>query len=182
MMNNTGITLISEERMKQLKNKLKHPDKDANYKFNQLIDAAQGLLLSDIHERIDSCPKMWYDSVWMPLCIKSKQERYVIAAALIGADLDREAFIKSQDKEAYMKWFTATIEQSETKSGWVVVRQLTDLPKMYYCGGVPGEIEIFTQEFSDCCVWHSKKAAKAATNGFTDVEVQPVEWLQSDIE
>lgn len=115
----TGIQLIAEERQKQInkhgftgEHHAKHPEW---YDKGQLVYAAIRLIdyevdgITAIYKNL--VPENWDLEWWQRLCDKPKEERLIIASALIAAELDRIAITKNVwieesseiDKEAYSK-------------------------------------------------------------------------------
>lgn len=92
----TGVQLISEERQKQIDKHgftgQHHNDHPEWYDNFQLQYAAIGLLSAEFQEGIDSqeaCPDGW-DEEWVRrLLAKTREQRLVIAGALIAAEIDR---------------------------------------------------------------------------------------------
>ena len=82
----TGIELIAQERQEQIEKHYHTVGLDrAENDCQQLAYMAAALILSDW----DYCPKDWEVPVMQKMMNKPYKERVIIAAALLGAEVDR---------------------------------------------------------------------------------------------
>ena len=92
----TGAQLIAKERYEQL---FKHDisvEMDAEQNANhQLLQAAINLLTANAEYY---CPNGWHKEIWRLMCKKSKEDRIIIAGALLAAEYDRLNFITNKTK------------------------------------------------------------------------------------
>lgn len=102
----TGIELITEERKKQIdkhgftaEHHVNHPEW---YDRLQLEDAAINILhpfITATEDNMPETPENW-DKEWFEnLCKRNREERLIIAAALIAAELDRLQLISKLQNE-----------------------------------------------------------------------------------
>ena len=90
-MKKSGIELIAEERREQIEKHGRTIEKDvAENDFNQLENAAIMLLGGYTYEdELNRTPFKWDDKIWEHMLSKPKKERFIIAGALIAAEIDR---------------------------------------------------------------------------------------------
>ena len=88
----TGIELIADERVEQIKKHGRTIEKDREFNTdNQLSTAACVLCYSEIEDidQRNEPPTNWNLEAWHKMHDKPYKERLVIAGALIAAELDR---------------------------------------------------------------------------------------------
>jgi glutamine phosphoribosylpyrophosphate amidotransferase len=87
----TGIELIAKERDEQLEKHNRSIADDVAYNdLGELIIAAKALLnQSETHIYAGEFPTTWDQSACRKMASKSVVERYIIAGALIAAEIDR---------------------------------------------------------------------------------------------
>lgn len=95
-MEKSGIELIAEERLKQIKKHgftgAHHANHPEWYENLQLQSAAHSLLATELYEQAEvseNLPTNWNADWWENLCTRNRKERLIIAGALIAAELDR---------------------------------------------------------------------------------------------
>ncbi len=90
----SGIELIAEERQKQIDKfgctAEHHKEHDEYYENLQLQEAAHVLLAHDLHEVGDfDIPAGWNEEWYQKMNWDTREERLIMAGALIAAELDR---------------------------------------------------------------------------------------------
>ena len=87
---------IAKQRGKQLKLGYT-PKHDSEYNcLGQLIQAGYALLAESLITRLTLIPQNWDSVLWEKYCIKPKEERLILAAAFIVAEIERNNFVKQQ--------------------------------------------------------------------------------------
>lgn len=131
----TGVTLISEERQKQIHKHgftaQHHADHPEWYDNNQLQSAAATLLMHELQEGVDvpeNLPAGWDLDWFEDLNRRSREERLQIAGALIAAELDRLQVLKKERSEG--------MPVSQVATGAPVTTSLEGCP-FHYCDSDP---------------------------------------------
>ena len=88
----SGIELIRKEREEQIEKHNRTVDLDIKINDEYQLPFAASVLSHPFllkSEMISSIPKGWNLTIWTKMCSKTRKERYIIAGALIAAELDR---------------------------------------------------------------------------------------------
>lgn len=94
----TAIQLIAKERNEQIKKHGRSIEDDAvENSYGQLIDGAINLMKEEFNDR--KKPYRWDKKIWEKMRAKPPLQRYIIAGALIAAQIDVDNYLKEENKK-----------------------------------------------------------------------------------